>query len=583
VRHYPFVNYDDQEYIYQNPEVTNGLTWHGLKWAFTTGMSANWHPVTWLSHMLDVQLFVANAGAHHLTNVVFHLASTVLLFWLLLQTTGKPGPSSFVAALFAVHPLHVESVAWLSERKDVLSTFFALLTIWAYVRYVRRPRRARYFTVLGFFALGLMSKPMLVTLPFVLFLLDFWPLRRFTRRDLSKVGALIREKIPLVILAGISSLITFFVQKAGGAVAGLEIVPITARTANAFIAYFSYLSRMLWPAKLVALYPVQATVQDWWWAAALALLGISVVAVWMADRRPYIPVGWFWYLGTLVPVIGLVQVGRQATADRYTYVPLIGLFLIVAFGAGEALAGLRWPSYLLPIAASLAIAACIWESRIQLRYWSSSPALWEHALTVPEENPIAHLGLALALSTQGKFDEAGTHLAETVRIEPGQRFTKLYSDAQYNLGIGLLNGGKTDKLDEVATHFTEALVAKPDLAEAHNGLGIVYMTQGKMDSARTELSEAIRLKPDYAGAHNNLGTVLGNQGLVDDAISEYGKAVRLDSSLTDAHINLGILMAKKGKTSDAVKQFSEVLRIQPDNPVARGWLANLINNRSAIE
>jgi tetratricopeptide (TPR) repeat protein len=545
VRHHGFLNYDDPQYITQNPNVTAGLTWQGVKWAFTTGYQANWHPLAWISHMLDVQFFGANAGLHHLSSLLFHSANTLLLFWILFQMTSKPGPSAFVAALFAVHPLHVESVAWLAERKDVLSTFFGLLTVSAYARYVRRPHTAIYLTVLGLFASSLMAKPMLVTLPFVLLLLDYWPLDRFTLQDTARVPGLIAEKIPLLMLAGTSSVITFFVQKAGGTVVAADALPVAVRIENGFIAYFSYLQRTFWPSRLSILYPAATTTQDWWWVAALALIGMSITAIWMAERRPYVFVGWFWYVGTLVPVIGLIQVGRQATADRYTYVPLIGLFLIIAFGISDLLPQLPHRKLLLAAGACLTISTCIWITRTQLQHWSSSQSLWMRAVSVTAANPLAQFNLAVALWDQGKLDEAIAHYAEAVRIDPTLRSKTQYINAQYNFGSLLINGRNREKLDEAAAHLTEALRGKPDFPEAHNALGIDYLAQGKLDQATAEFFEAVRLKPDYASAHNNLGTALGNQGQLDRAISEYSEAVRLDPGLAEAHTNLGILLAKQ--------------------------------------
>ena len=575
VRHYGFTNYDDPQYVTQNPNLAGGLTWNGIKWAFTTGYQSNWHPLTWLSHMLDVQLFDTNAGAHHLTNVGFHVANTLLLFWVLVQLTANADCSALIAGLFAVHPLHVESVAWIAERKDVLSTFFWILTLGAYVLYVRRPRKSTYLSVLMFFALGLMAKPMLVTLPFVLLLLDFWPLRRFKPGDSSNIPELLWEKVPLLVLTGISSFVTFFVQQAGGSVVGVETIPISSRVANAFIAYFTYLQETFWPTRLAVLYPAVLEIRDWWWAAALGLVALSIVSISARKRWPYIPLGWFWYLGTLVPVIGLVQVGRQATADRYTYVPLIGLFIIVAFGMSDALSGLRSGKLLFLVMSGLTIAACLWITRTQLRYWTDSKALWTHTLDVTGENALAHFNLAVALGDEGKLDEAMPHYAEAVRIDPTLRSKPQYLEAQYDWANLLINAGGSERLEQAASHLAEAIRSKPDIPEAHNALGIDYMAQGKLDQAEAEFAEAIRLKPDYASAHNNLGTALGNQGQVERAISEYREAVSLDPALADAHGNLGILLAKEGKVDDAIAQFSEVLRIDPNDPVARTWLANL--------
>ncbi|PYS41065.1 MAG: hypothetical protein DMG14_08620 [Acidobacteria bacterium] len=537
VRNYGFVNYDDPQYITQNRQVTGGLTWPGVIWAFTTGYQANWHPLTWLSHMLDAQLYGLNAGAHHLTNLLLHIVNTLLLFWLLVQMTGALGSSTLVAALFAVHPLHVESVAWVAERKDVLSTLFWMLTIYAYLRYVRQPKWPRYLALVMFFALGLLAKPMLVTLPFVLLLLDFWPLRRVILEKRSKFLMLIREKIPLLILTAASSVVTLIAQEKGGAVAGMELSPMTTRIGNACIAYFTYVWQTAWPSRLAAHYPATPARPGWWVAAALALIAVSVLSIWAAPRRPYIAVGWFWYVGTLVPVIGLVKVGWQTMADRYTYVPLVGLFLIVAFGVPDALVSLRPRKFVFVATSGVAILACIWATRAQLQYWSGSRALWEHTLKVTSENAIGHFSLAVALDSEKNAGEAIYHYAEALRIEPR-------------------------------------------LAEAHASLGVHDLLQGKAAEAVSHFSEAIRLKPAYPLAHSNLGSALAYQGRLAEAVSEYTEAVRLDPDYADAHRSLGILLTKQGKTNEAIAQFSEALRINSDDRDARAWLANL-NSKNA--
>ena len=443
VWHYGFVNYDDPGYISDNPHVAAGLTAQDVWWAFTTGFFANWHPLTWLSHMLDVELFGMNPGPHHFTSVLLHIANTLLLFWLLHRITGALGRSAFVAGLFAVHPLHVESVAWLSERKDVLSTLFGLLTIWAYVEYVRRHGLRRYLVVLLLFALSLMAKPMLVTLPFVLLLLDFWPLGRVSLEAIdpgrsgwaalwdrrSIVLRLVLEKLPLLALTIVSSVITFVVQQRGGTMLQLGVLPWNRRVGNALLAYFSYIGKTLWPTRLAALYPFRSS-PGWEVAAAiLGLIGVSVTVIWDGRRHPYLPVGWLWYVGTLVPVIGLIQVGQQSMADRYSYIPLIGLFVIVAWGIPDLLA--RWPyrSTALPMAAVFVILACMIAARGQVLYWRNSIALWERTLEVTDENPVAHNNLAAALLVQGRTGQAIAHFSEALRIRPD------YAEAHRNMGL----------------------------------------------------------------------------------------------------------------------------------------------------
>src|SRR5579863_5774854 len=379
VRRFDLLRWDDPLYVTDNPQVLGGLTWHGLWWALTTGHAPYWHPLTWLSHMLDVQMYGMNAGGHHLTSVLIHAVNTVLLFWLLRWTTGALGRSAFVAALFAVHPLRVESVAWVAERKDVLSTLFWILTVCAYVRYVRQPRLSRYLVVIAGFALALMSKPMVVTLPFVLLLLDFWPLRRAKLDDGTRVWLrLAIEKIPLLALAAATSVATFILQRQAGAVVALDSVPVTGRLANALVSYLAYVGKMLWPVRLAAFYPYSSTSLNPGWVAAavLALIAVSIAVIRASRVHPYLPVGWFWYLGTLLPVIGFFQAGDQAMADRFVYVPLIGLFLIIAWGLPDLLSRWRYSRGALSAAAIIVLFACTLRARDQVQYWQNALVLW---------------------------------------------------------------------------------------------------------------------------------------------------------------------------------------------------------------
>jgi Tfp pilus assembly protein PilF len=569
VGHYGFVNYDDPAYIYQNPPVTHGLTLQGLSWAFTTGHQANWHPLTWLSHMADVQLYGLNAGPHHVMNLLLHAASTFLLFWLLLRMTGTVSASMVVAALFAVHPLHVESVAWIAERKDVLSTFFWMLTMTTYVLYVQRPRLDRYLAMIAAFGLGLMAKPMLVTLPFVLLLLDFWPLQRWTLESWSNLGRLIREKIPLLLLATASSIVTVIAQRKGGALVEINTIPIGTRVANAFVVSLAYLGKMFWPTRLGVLYPAVTTAPDGWFAAVAGVIGLSVLAGWMARRRPYVAVGWFWYIGTLVPVIGLVQVGRQAMADRYTYVTLIGIFIALAFGANEILKSQRYGTLTFMTGSALLVVLCMWMTRTQLRYWTGSRALWEHTLDITSNNSTAHFNLGAAVENEGRVDEAIFHYREALRIEPD------YADAHFNLGNALTKNGGPGRMDEAMQHLVEALRLRSNFAEAQEGIGIHYLLQGNAQEAISHLTEAIRLKPSLATAHNNLATAFGSQGRVDDALRELNEAIKIDPGYSDAHSNLGILLASQGRTHDAIAHLTEALRIDAGNQTARAWLSQL--------
>jgi protein O-mannosyl-transferase len=475
VRHFDFVQLDDPAYVTENPQVLKGLTGESVVWALTTGHAANWHPVTWLSHMLDVQLFGVAPGAHHAVNLLLHIVNTLLLFGILLRLTGATWRSAFVAALFGVHPLHVESVAWVAERKDVLSTLFWMLTTWAYVAFARAPRseaassasRGRrtglYLLALASFSLGLMAKPMLVTLPFVLLLLDWWPLGRWTpgrpldreAHPVRNIWPLVREKVPLFALAAASSVVTVIAQQRGGAVSTLETNPFGLRLQNAVVAVVAYLRDMLWPAGLTVFYPFPESVPGWQLAVAcLVLLAISAAVFRLARREPYLPVGWLWYLGTLVPVAGLVRVGLQARADRYTYVPLIGVFIMMAWGAASVAARVRVLRHGIPVAAAAGVLVCALAAREQVGYWKDNVTLWTRAtmLTLHVDQYEAHMSLGTSLGNQGRIDEAGRHFAEAVRLRP-------QSDAaRYSLGLAL---AKTGRAAEAADEFNEALRLNP--------------------------------------------------------------------------------------------------------------------------
>ena len=424
-----FINYDDPSYVFENPHVVSGLSPENVRWAFTAIHMSNWHPLTWLSHMTDCQLYGLNPRGHHFTNLVLHILTTVLLFLFLNRTTGVPWRSAFVAALFALHPLHVESVAWVSERKDVLCAFFWMLTIWAYAGYAKRPRAARYLIVLLFFALGLMAKAMLVSLPFVLMLLDYWPLGRFSpepdaaaasgenaaRRHLA---GLVVEKVPFIALAGASSIVTYLAQEKWGSIT--HDTTFAANFGNALITYLAYIKKMAWPAGLAIFYPFNPGEITLGKAAAAALLlaVISLAVVWGARRRPWLPVGWFWYAGTLLPVIGLVRLGQHAMADRYTYIPLIGLFIITAWGAGDLAARLRWKSTALVAAALAVLSVCSALTWRQVAFWRDSITLFTHAVAVTDNNWLAYDSLSGAFVEQGNLVEALRCVSASLGIRP---------------------------------------------------------------------------------------------------------------------------------------------------------------------
>jgi Tfp pilus assembly protein PilF len=575
LRNHQFINYDDNVYVYDNPPVQAGLTLKGLAWAFTTNHAGYWLPLTWLSHMLDCQLFGLNPGDHHLTNLVFHMANSLLLFLWLLYLTPSLGCSFMVAALFALHPMHVESVAWVAERKDVLSTFFWLLTMWAYIWYVKRPGLGRYLLILVGFSLGLMAKPMLVTLPFVLLLLDYWPLARLSFQGGRAAAAaspppgpgvalkrLVWEKAPLFGLAALFSLVTFYTQKAVGALWTGKTLPFTMRLANALVAYVSYLGKMFWPARLAVLYPHPGPNLPLWpaVAAGLGLAALSFLALRLARRHPYLPVGWLWYLGTLVPVIGLVQVGRQAMADRFTYVPSIGLFIAVVWGTAALAARWRAPRFLLPVGAGVvlsALAVCSW---VQVGYWRDSISLYEHTLKVTGSNPVIQNNLGEAWAAQGQLAQAVAHYRAALRLQPD------FAQAHYNLGVAF---GAQGQLAQAAGQYRAALRLKPDFPEAQNNLGEVLAAQGKLAQAEAQYRAALRLRPDLAVTRNNLGVALANQGKIDAAITQFQKAIQLKPDYADAYFNLGLAFLNKGDDAQANTVFQNFLKINPDNPGKR--------------
>jgi len=594
VRTCAFINFDDHVYITENQHVQSGLTLKGVTWAFTTTHAANWHPLTWISHMLDCQLYGLNPSGHHLTNLVFHIASALLLFLVLERMTGSLWRSGFVAALFALHPLHVESVAWVAERKDVLSTFFWMLTMWTYIRYVEGPKLNRYLLVLLFFTLGLLSKPMLVTLPFVLLLLDYWPLRRFQFAQSSGISKfptpkpinpsnqssmilrLVREKAPFFILCAISSILTIFAQQKGGAVISLENYPIENRIANALVSYVGYIEKMIWPRHLAIFYPHQEMLPIWKIVGSgLLLVCVSVLVIRAVRKHPYLVVGWFWYLGTLIPMIGLVQVGEQAMADRYTYVPLIGLFIMMAWGVPDILAGWRFRKVVLSISTGLLLSLLMIVTNLQVKHWQNDITLFEHTLAATSNNFTIHYNLGLVLDRQGKTQEAIAHYAEALRIKPD------FVRAHNNLGLVLVGQGKTQ---EAIAHYAEALRIKPDYAQAHNNLGLVLVGQGKTQEAIAHYAEALRIKPDYAEAYNNLGIVLARQGKTQEAVAHFAEALRIKPDYAEAHNNLGIVLARQGKTQEAIAHFAEALRIKPDFAGAHinlGLAYLMIGNKSS--
>jgi tetratricopeptide (TPR) repeat protein len=583
--HAEFINYDDNLYISENSHVRDGVTWEGVRWAFSADLLADspnadyWVPVTVLSHLLVIELFGLDPAAHHLVNAALHALNTVLLFLLLQRITGALWRSAVVAALFAVHPLHVESVAWVSERKDVLSGLFLMLTLWAYVRYAEHPARHRYLVVAAVFVLGLMAKPMLVTTPLLLLLLDYWPLGRFSSEGLragrgsSAVWKLAWEKAPLFILAVVSAVLTYLAAQREGAVHSFEQTPVAVRLENALVSYVSYIGKMVWPHDLAVLYPYPRDGFPAWQVAGAGVLLVCVSVFAMRERRtrPYVIVGWCWYLVTLAPVIGVVQAGAQAMADRYAYLPLIGLFVIMAWGVEDLTAGWRHRRVLLTVLTGTVLSILMGMTWLQLTYWRNSLTLFEHALTVTDGNYVAQNNLGTALSQQGRADEALGHFMESIRINPD------FGMAHNNLGVVLADQGRHE---EAIRHYTDALRLSPDLAQVRSNLARELAQRGKTDAAIGLFVEALRLDPDFAPAHDGLGTALAAQGKLEEAVTHFAEALRLNPNLARTHNHLGAVYDTLGRLDEAVLEFEAALRLDPAFSDARMNLERVAEKKS---
>ena len=560
VKDYPFINYDDTLYVTEVPQVQQGLGWDSVVWSMTAMEAANWHPLTWLSHMLDVQLFGLNPAGHHLTNLLLHLANVLLLFGVLQQMTGAVWRSALVAALFALHPLNVESVAWVAERKNVLSTLFWLLTMAAYMGYVRRPHWGRYLGMMGIFVLGLMAKPMLVTLPCVLLLLDYWPLGRLgkdSKEFWERLPRLAAEKLPLFIPVAAISVVTIAAQSQAGALSSWEGLPLGIRVANAVLTYGVGLKKMLWPMDLAVFYPHPGnSLAVWPVALAALLLVILSLGVWWQGRRSrYLVVGWLWYLGTLFPVSGLIQVGGQAMADRYAYVPLMGLFIILAWGTAELAQTLRLPkAWLLAPGLCLLVTLAL-LTRVQLGYWQTTRALFEHALAVTSDNPVAHNALGIELMEENQLGKAVEHLTQALAMDPER------ADTHNNLGLAL---SRQDRLEEGIQHYQKALQLRPDSHAAHNNLGLAVLGAGRVDEAIDHFSQALLLNPNYVEAHNNLGTVMLKKGNRAQALELFRKALELRPGFAQAHYNLGTELLKTADFEGAKVHLLAAVEANPD-------------------
>jgi len=655
VSSFDFVHFDDNTYVYDNAYVQSGLNWNSIKRASSFELAEKsrfWHPVTWLSLMLDYQIFGLNPHGYHLINLLFHVINTVLLFLIFHRMTKTLWQSAFVACLFAIHPLHVESVAWIAERKDVLSTFFWMLTMGAYNYYVECPGFRRYFLVLLFFILGLMTKPMLVTLPFVLLLLDYWPLQRFQKikayqeikdevfksvssdkqKEKSKeqhavresleakkpadpeykwalIYPLLREKVPLFVLAILSSIVTYIAQHIIGFVQSIEAFPLSVRIGNAFISYITYIGKTVWPSNLAVFYPHPEFLLPWQaFGSVLLLIAVTLAVFRMIKRSPYLATGWFWYTGTLIPVIGLVQIGDFAMADRYTYIPLIGLFIVVAWGVPELLKKWRYRKEALFTLSALSILCLCIITWLQVGYWQNSLTLFARALSVTKNNALIESNMGAALAEQGKFGEAIGHYQEALRIKPND------CEARYNLANALARQGK---MEEAVSHYAGILQTQPDAAAVHNNMGIALSQLGRTDEAIVHFREAIRMKPDFQDAGSNLETALMGQtrtkepvpekvaiqpadpnsaegqlrtglslfqeGKADEAIPRFEEALRLNPNLVAAHVSLGLIMAQKRNLDKAIDHFRKALKIKPDIAETHNSLGVALTYKGALD
>ncbi len=577
--HFEFVGYDDQLYVFQNPVVERGLSAEAVVWAFTHAQVSNWIPLTTLSHMLDCQVFRLRAGGHHLVNVLWHAANAVLLFLVLWQMTGSLWRSAFVAALFAVHPLRAESVAWVSERKDVLSAFFFLLAIGAYVRQTRQPSRAGSVVVILLFALGLLAKSMVATLPFVLLLLDYWPLGRL--RDRRQFLPLLGEKMPLFALAAAFCVVTALMP---GLVVTVHPTSFLERLGNALVSYVVYLRQMVFPAGLAAHYPIVAGGQPAWKVclAVFLLATISAGAVTCRKKYPCLLTGWLWYLGMLFPVVGIIQISSDAAhADRYTYLPEIGLAIAGTWLMADWSAGWKHQrAFLGGLMAAVICALTVW-GRQQTSFWRNDELLWARALACTSGdssdnfNSVAYNGLGNALSKKGEKDKAIALYLKALQINPA------YKVARYDLGIALFDKGKTE---QAIAQYQTALQLDPDYAEAHNNLGVALFAKGKKEEAFAQYRRALEINPDYADAHYNLGNALLQLGKREEAIAEYRKALQITPDDARIFNNLGIALATKGENDGAITQFRKALAVDPDFVDARFDLgAALVKNGSLDE
>jgi protein O-mannosyl-transferase len=609
VKNYVFTQYDDRDDVWRNPNINSGLTWNNFEWAFTTGERANWIPLTRLSNQLDYTLWPqdpnnpdAYKGKHHMVNVLMHTLNALLLYLVLVRMTGSRWACGFVAGLFALHPLHVESVAWIVERKDVLSTMFWLLTMGAYVLYVQQRDGRRWvfygLTILGL-ALGLAAKPMLVTLPFVLLLMDYWPLRRLGWPTAAEDGELLEtedgvasirtpiwvvllEKLPLLLLAVASCVVTYEVQRAGGAMTYSEKLQSYSHWAYVPVAYVVYLGQTFWPSGLACFYPFHEDFPRWWtWASSAVLLVITGLVVWQIRRRPYLAVGWFWYLGTLVPVIGLVKVGLHSVADRYTYVPLAGIFVMVAWGAADLLSRWKMRWVILGTAAAAVLITCMALTSKQLPYWENTYTLFERDIEVAGPNSVAYYNMGDESILAGHLQDSIEYYKQALKQDPtlagvhnniGWASSRIARDkamqalqAKSEEAEKLLRESR--QMSEIAEfHYHESIRLEPENASSHNNLGLFYFESGKFDEAFKEFNLAIKLQPNFAAAHNNLGLAYMRQNQLEEAVREFRATIALDPSLAMAHKNLGQILIGWGEFREGRDSLQKALQLNPGWP-----------------
>jgi tetratricopeptide (TPR) repeat protein len=596
---YGFVSFDDGTYVYQNQMIKAGVTVQSLAWAFTSFYASNWHPLTWISYMMDSELFGLNAGEQHGVNVFLHLGSSILLFLTLERMTRQRWRCALVAGIFALHPLHVESVAWIAERKDVLSAFFQMLTLWLYVRYAENSKPVRYAWMAGAFALSLLSKPTAVTLPFVLMLLDVWPLRRW-----RQLWEEIREKAPLFAMSAVASVLTLLAQQRTGAMVTLTRLPFADRLANAVAGYLRYIGKAFWPANLAVLYPIQKPSPLAVSAGALVLVTVTAAAALAFRRRPYVLVGWLWFLGMLVPVIGLVQVGFQSIADRYTYVPLVGLSIALIWTVSEAVDSKLRLRQAAATAAVIALTALTIGTYRQTQYWKDSITLFEHTIAVTNGNYVIHNNLGIDLQAAGRLREAAAQFRLAIAADPeykdalnslgailayqGNKVEAIalhrravaadpnYANAHINLGHELLETGQTQ---EAFGELSQGLRLEPDSARGQAYMGAVLMTRGNLEESRQRLEYSLRLMPENADAQSNLCYVLQALGHPDQAMDACHAALKMKPNLVSAQLNLGNALAAAGQTDAAAAVFSRMLSVNPNNVDARAALANLSRSK----